>query len=148
MNSFRSRYYPSRKSKWLIFQENVLIHFGRLSMLVMLITLLKVFRHQEILTFAVSGFALALAAANLMAVVTMRRKIAEVFILQDHFALLTVWDVLFSKESKTFPLELANFSREEMQASFHYFDRVVVLKSQDWDTFDLICSHLSYRPQI
>lgn len=148
MNSFKSKHYPNRKSKWLIFQEKAMIHFGRLSMIVMLLTLLRVFRNQEILLFAVIGFSISLALANLMAIVSMRRQVAEIFFLQEHFAMLSVWDVLFTRESKTFPLELTNFSREENQASFHYFDRVVVLKPQDWDAFDLICSYLSHRPQI
>lgn len=148
MNSFRSRYYPGKKKKWLIFQEMAMLHFGRLGMLVMLLTLLRVFRHQDILTFSVSGFALALALSNLLAVVSLRRQVAEVFFLQDHFAVLTAWEVLFSRETRTFPLELANLAREEKQASFHYFDRIIVLKSQDWEAFELICSHLSHRPQI
>jgi hypothetical protein len=148
MNSFKSRFYPGKRKKWLIFQEQAMIQFGRLSMVVMLLTLLRVFKHQDIFLFALVGFALALVAGNLMAVVSMRRQIAEVFFLQEHFAVLSVWEVLFSKETKTFPLELSNFSREENAASFHYFDRIIVLKAGDWEAFDLICSHLSYRPQI
>lgn len=123
-------------------------HYSWLSFVVILFTLIRMVQHKDILVFGIGGMAIALILANLLAVVSLRRQVAEIFFLQEHFALITVWDVLFTQETKTFPLHLANPSREADQVSFHYFDRVVVLKSADWDTFELICSYLSYRPQI
>ena len=97
MDSFRSRYYPLRKKRWRIFQEQAMRHYAILASVVMLITLVRMVQHKEILWFTLIGLAIGLAIANIMAVVSLRKQVAEVFILQEHFAVLSVYDILFEQ---------------------------------------------------
>jgi len=147
MHSFKSKYYPGKKMRWRIFQEQAMRHYAILAFVVMLFTLVRMVQNKEILVFTLVALALALFVANLMAVVSLRRQVAEIFFTQEHFAVLSVYDVLFKHEIKSFPLQYANPVRENNAISFHYFDRVLTLKSNDWDTFDLICTYLYYYPQ-
>lgn len=147
MDSFRSRYYPLRKKRWRIFQEQAMRHYAILASVVMLITLVRMVQHKEILWFTLIGLAIGLAIANIMAVVSLRKQVAEVFILQEHFAVLSVYDILFEQETKSFPLIMASPNREGDRLSFHYFDRIVTLNGGDWENFDLLCTHLIWRSQ-
>lgn len=147
MDSFRSRHYPLKKKRWRIFQEQAMRHYAILASIVMLITLVRMVQHKEILMFTLLGLAIGLGIANLMAVVSLRRQVAEVFILQEHFAVLSVYDILFEQETRSFPLIMASPARENDHLSFHYFDRIITLKAGDWENFDLLSTHLIWRSQ-
>ncbi|MEM6628506.1 MAG: hypothetical protein AAF694_02490 [Bacteroidota bacterium] len=138
MTSFRSINYPQSKNRWLIFQESAMQFYGAGMLLVMLGVMLKVYLGQNVLGFALIGTVLSLLLGNLLAYSQLKRQVAEVFFLDKHFAVLSVYEILFGHENHVFPLHYASPSRDGTTLSIHYLDRIVQLQKKDWEDFELI----------
>lgn len=112
--------------------------YGAGMLLVMLGVMLKVYLGQNVLGFALIGTVLSLLLGNLLAYSQLKRQVAEVFFLDKHFAVLSVYEILFGHENHVFPLHYASPSRDGTTLSIHYLDRIVQLQKKDWEDFELI----------
>lgn len=99
------------------------------------------------------GVGLAEAAAvglgNLLAYGKLQRTIAEIFFVGEQFTIISVYEIIHEKPQQAFPLAYANprISPDRSRVTIHYHDRVMVLRREDWEEFDLICEWLfSRRP--
>jgi len=143
MTSFRSRHYPKNRNKWVIFQEQAIRYYAVMILIVMIGVLLKIYLGESILWFTLGGVALSFILGNLLAYARLKRDIAEVFFLEKHFAVISVYDMLFEQQEHVFPLVYANPQRTSERITLHYKDQVIELKRDDWEDFDLIWNWLS-----
>lgn len=120
-------------------------YYAIFSSLVIAGVMMRMFSGKPILWFAVLGFAVAVGLGNLMAYVGLRKKIAAIFFLNEHFSLISVYEILYKEEEEhhVFPRIYANPRREGDQITVHYHDQIITLKSEDWEDFDLIWNHLT-----
>ena len=79
----------------------------------------------------------------MMAYIKLRKNIAEIFFLQDHFSLISVYEILYGSENKAFPLRYANPQRTADGISLHFDDQIINLKEEDWEDFELIWNCLT-----
>ncbi|RMG27363.1 MAG: hypothetical protein D6730_07350 [Bacteroidetes bacterium] len=122
----------------LILQEQAIYYYAIFSLVVMVGVMLKIYFGHDVLWFGVIGFALAIALGNMMAYIKLHKSIAEVFFVQDHFSLISVYEILFGSQNQAFPLRYANPQRDANGISVHYNDQIIYLKEEDWEDFDLI----------
>ena len=89
----------------------------------------------------------AVGLGNLFAYGKLRRSIAEILFVDDHFSLISVYDLVNEKKPNAFPLIYANPSMlSEDVISIHFNDQVINLKRANWgEEFDLLCDYLYSR---
>ena len=152
MTNFRSSFFPRSSNRLLISQEYAMQYYAGLNMIIMLGILVKVISagmgigSGMILAIVLAELA-AVGIGNLMAYAKMRRNIAEILFINDHFSLISVYEVLDENKPKAFPMIYANASMiSEDTISLHFNDQVVNLKRENWEEFDLLCEYL-FAPQ-
>lgn len=150
MTSFRSRDYPRSRQRFVIQQEYALRYYAMFAIVVMIGVAIRLNAQKEVTLFGIIGAGIAILLGNLMAHVQLKRKIAEIFFVNDTFSVINVHDILHQSEPQSFPLRFANPVREGDRISFHYEDQIMYINREDWgDEFDLIWnwfnqSHLDY----
>ena len=149
MTSFQSKLYPRSRNSLLISQEYAMRYYAGLNIIIMLGVLVKVVSGglgSGLLWGIVIAEAVAIGLGNLMAYAKMHRSYAQIFFVNDHFSLISVYDILFKKENHAFPLRYANPSMsDEDTLTFHFNDQVLSLKRENWEEFDLIRDYLYSR---
>jgi len=118
-------------------------YYAFFMLMVMLGVLMKIYLGQGILWFSIVGTALALGLGNILAYAKLRRDIAEIFFLEKHFSVISVYEILFGRNQQVFPLIYANPVLGNDVISIHYNDQVLQLQRDDWEDFDLIWNWLS-----
>lgn len=150
MTSFQSKHFPRSKNGVLILQEYAMQYYGALNILLMLAIIVKVYSgglEQTVLWLAVIGELIILGLGNLLAYGKLRRTIAEIFFVNDHFSMISVYEILFKGENNAFPLIYANptMTPEQDSITVHFNDQIITLYRRDWDEFDLIRDYLYSR---
>lgn len=102
--------------------------------------------HREVLWFGIGGEIAAILLANGAASVSMNRRIAEIFFLNENFTVLTVGDLLYDKEKKPFPLRFANPVRQGDKIQFHFTDNILQIQKEDWPEFELLWHRFNLDP--
>lgn len=138
MTKFRSIHFPRSSNGMMLLQESAMQYYAYFALVVMIGVMLKVYVGQSILWFGIIGMVVAIVLGNMMAYIKLKKSIAEIFFLQDHFSLISVYEILFGAENKVFPLRYANPQRTEAGISLHFDDQIITLKEEDWEDFDLI----------
>ena len=118
-------------------------YYAGLSLIVMLGVIVKVYAGQPILWFAVIGFAVSLILGNMMAYVQLKRSIAEIFFLNEHFSIISVYEILFQRNNHVFPLIYANPRKHGDHISIHFNDQIINLYEKDWEEYELIWNWLN-----
>ncbi len=137
--SFRSRHYPPKRSAFLVQQDYALRYYAILTFLVMVIVMLRINAGKDPLLIGVIGEAIAILLGNIIANVQLRKKIAEIFFVNDGFSVIPIHSALHQVPAQSFPLRFANPTRTVNTIQFHYEDQIMVLKRDDWgEDFDLI----------
>ena len=95
-----------------------------------------------------SAQAWALILGNIVAYVTLKKQIAEVFFVGDSFSLISTYDILFKEPHRSFPIHLANPTRNADLIQLHYEDQIIMLKREDWDEFELIWNWLTSANRV
>jgi len=128
----------------VVVQEIAMQYYATFMMFIMAGVLVQVYAGKQVLAFAVIGGLGSIALANAIAYVSLRKRYAEIFFMDDHFALISVYEVLFKDEkSLAFPTKYASPSRSEDQIHFHFHDQIIVLYREDWEDFDLIWQYFT-----
>ncbi|WNJ20951.1 hypothetical protein [Pontibacter sp. G13] len=151
MNSFRSQHYPNSRKGLRILQEYAMQYYATFNVVIMLGVLIKVisggFGGGLVIVVVLAELA-AIGLGNLLAYAKLKRNIAEIFFTQEHFSLISVYDIVYNPESKhAFPLAYANptLSADRNQIVVHFNDQVITLHREDWDEFDLIVNWMYAR---
>ncbi len=145
MTSFKSKYYPRSSSKWLVYQEYAMRFYAFFMLVIMLGVLVKIYLGEGILWFSMIGTVVSLGLGNILAYAKLKRDIAEIFFLDKHFAIISVYEILFGRKQQVFPLMYANAVMGQEEIVLHYNDQVLQLHKEDWEDFDLIWNWLSNR---
>lgn len=127
----------------MILQEYAMYYYGIFALVVMVGVMLKIYFGQNPLWFGIIGMVVAVALGNMMAYVRVKKNIAEIFFVQDHFSLISVYEILFGAENNAFPLRYANPQRTADGLSLHFNDQIIHLKAEDWEDFELIWGWLT-----
>ena len=139
MMSFRSRHYPTRKQFFLVQQEYAIRYYAVLTFLVMIVVMLRVNAGKEPIYFGLIGETIAILLGNLIANVSLRKLVAEIFFVNDGFSVISIHAALTQTPTQSFPLRFANPTRTPNSIQFHYEDQIMTLKREDWgEDFDLI----------
>jgi hypothetical protein len=130
-------------------------YYAAFNMILMLIILVQIISGAGGMMLALWGLAgelVAIALGNWLAYGRMRRSYAEIFFVGDHFSLISVYEMLFSRQEQrpAFPLAYANagLSPEGDVLTFHFNDQVISLYRRDWDNFDLMCAEMAGRTGV
>ncbi|MEZ4773058.1 MAG: hypothetical protein R3D00_07740 [Bacteroidia bacterium] len=149
MTSFQSHQYPRSRNGIVILQEYAMQYYGAINAILMLAIMVRVAAGssgQSILWIAIAGEVIALVIGNLLAYGKLRRTIAEIFFVNDHFSMISVYEILFKGENNAFPLVYANPDMlNEDTVSVHFNDQIITLHRKDWEEFDLIRDYLFSR---
>lgn len=143
MTKFRSKHFPGSDKRIVLVQEYAMQYYATFALIVMLGVLVKVYVGQSVLWFGIIGMGLSIVLGNMLAYVRLKKSIAEIFFVQDHFSLISVYEILFGAENTAFPLRYANAQRTAEGISLHFNDQVINLKREDWEDFDLIWDWLT-----
>lgn len=144
MMSFRSSNYPRSSQAFKVTQEYAMRYYAIFLFLVMAMVVLRLERGQETVIFGLLGVGLAILLGNMMARVQLKRKIAEIFFVNDGFSVISIYDIVHQSPKRSFPLKFANPTRDETRIQFHFEDQIMHIKKEDWgDEFDLIWNWLN-----
>lgn len=143
MTSFRSNHYPRTKNGVVILQEYAMRQYAWIAMIVMIGSLVRASQGLPLMGFALGGMLVAMLLGNAIAYVQLRKKYAEIFFVKDHFALISIHEIVFKPENKAFPLLYANPRRNGDTIQLTFNDQIIQLEAGDWDDFDLIWEWLS-----
>ncbi len=148
MTSFKSNHFPTSRNGFVILQEYAMQAYGVLMIFVIMGVMVRVGVGKPVLWLAVIGVILALLLGNLFAYVQLKKTIAEIFFINDHFSIISVYEILFEEEQRTaFPLVYSAAKRYSDRITLHYHDQIFVLKKDDWEDFDLIWNWLNEGQQ-
>lgn len=122
-------------------------YYAAFNLVIMVGAMLKVYAGgpgTSLLWFVLIAEAIALLLGNMIAYGQLRRRYAEIFFVNEHFSLISVYDILYQQEQRAFPLIYANprLSGDKSQITLHFHDRLVTLKRDDWEDFELIWNWL------
>lgn len=119
--------------------------FGAMNLLIMMAVMAKVYTGSQgtgLMIFVIIAELLALGIANIFAYSSMKKSYAQIFFVNNHFSLISVYDISFKEDNQghVFPLVLANprISADQNTLSIHFNDQIITLNREDWDDFDLI----------
>lgn len=138
MNSFKSRHYPASTNKIAVRQSYAMQYYAVFILIVMIGVVALISSGKDILWFAVVGLLVSALLSNVLAGAQLRRNIAEVFFVEGHFSLISVYEILYGRKNHVFPLGYATPHREEDQFTVTYIDQLVTFSTKDWDDFELI----------
>lgn len=145
MVSFRSKHYPKSRNSLLISQEYAMQYYAAFNVILMLGVLVKVIAGgmpTGLIWWVVIGEAAAIGLGNLLAQARLRRSYAEIFFVENHFSLISVYEILHGRQQEAFPMLYANpaLSPDEDTITIHFHDQVINLYRKDWEDedFDLI----------
>ena len=131
-------------------QEYAMQYYGFFMIAVMLGVMVTVANGgggRSMIMWSLVAMGIALLMANAMAYAKLRRTYAQIFFVDDHFSLISVYDILYQKENHAFPLNYANPTHHGNEIQLHYADQIVSLKRADWEEdFDLIWNWLNAKP--
>lgn len=147
MMSFRSSNYPRSSQAFRVTQEYAMRYYAIFFFLVMAVVVIRLeqgHNTQDTVLFGLIGTMVAILLGNLMARVQLKRKIAEIFFVNDGFSVISIYDIVHQTPKRSFPLKFANPTREEDRIQFHFEDQIMHIKKEDWgDEFDLIWNWLN-----
>lgn len=93
------------------------------------------------------GLLASAGLANVLAGVKLRNSYAQIFFLDDHISVLSVYDILYSNQPHAFPLQYTNPQRSGELIQIHYGDQILSLKQEDWgEDFEQIWVRLLSPP--
>ena len=150
MDSFRSRQFPRSRKGLLVVQEYAMQYYGAFNLVLMLVVLVRIVSAgagPSLLWWIIGAELIALGLGNMLAYAKLKRTYAEIFFVNEHFSLISVYEILFQRENNAFPLRYANpsLSGDHSRLVIHFNDQVVTLKREDWEEFDLIRDWLYSR---
>ncbi len=146
MNSFKSKYYPRSGNKVFMFQEYAVRYYGIFFAVYFIYIALLIFQGGEIGIGAIIGLLLCLVFGNFFTYAFLKRKIAEVFFVDETVTVITIYDILFREPGKPFPLRLVNPFRTGNEITFTFQDQILSLEKEDWEGFELLWESLNqYR---
>jgi len=150
MVSFRSKYFPSSRNRLVITQEYAMQYYAAFNMIIMLGVLVKVVSGgwgASLIWPVVIAEAVAIGLGNLLASAKLKRSYAEIFFIEDHFSLISVYEILNKRENEAFPMVYASpsFDPSGDRLTLHFHDQVITLYRKDWEDFDLIYDWLYSR---
>lgn len=95
----------------------------------------------------VIGEAIAIGLGNVLAVAKLKRSYAEIFFVEEHFSLISVYEILHGREHEAFPMTYASpaLDPEGDKLTLHFHDQVLTLYRNDWEEFDLVYDWLYSR---
>ncbi|MEM6261185.1 MAG: hypothetical protein AAGI38_01660 [Bacteroidota bacterium] len=143
MTRFRSVHYPETNNGFMLSQEYAMRYYAIFSLIVMVGVLVLISSGKPVLWFALIGEGIALVIANAAAQVSLRKRYAELFFVNQHISLISVQEILSPGENFAFPLMYTNPTRSENEITIHFNDQIVTLKREDWEDFDLIWDWLT-----
>lgn len=146
MTSFKSRYYPANSQRIVIIQEYALRYYAFFFIVFMLLIMLRILSGKEIIFEAIAGAIGSVVLGNMIAYGAMKRRIAEIFFVNDSFSVVSVHDILYRKPGQSFPLRMANVFRSGDEIQFTYGDQIMRIQKEDWEAFDLIWNWLNTAP--
>lgn len=86
--------------------------------------------------------AAAIGIGNMLAQARLRRSYAEIFFVEEHFSLISVYEILNGRQHEAFPMLYANpvISPDGDTITIHFHDQVINLYRRHWEDedFDLI----------
>ncbi len=150
MTSFHSKHFPNSKNGLLVLQGFAMQYIGGFNVVLMLGILVKVVSQGaglNILWIAVIGEIIAVGLGNLLAYAKLKKTYAQIFFVNEHFSLISVYEILFKRENNAFPLRYANprLDGEQNILTIHFNDQIITLRREDWEEFDLIRDYLFSR---
>ncbi|MFK7926509.1 MAG: hypothetical protein AB8H47_31460 [Bacteroidia bacterium] len=150
MNSFQSKHFPTSKNGILVLQGFAMQYIAGFNVVLMLGILVKVVSQgagMDILWIAVIGELIAVGLGNLLAYAKLKKTYAQIFFVNEHFSLISVYEILFKRENNAFPLRYANprLDGEQNIMTIHFNDQIITLRREDWEEFDLIRDYLFSR---
>ncbi|MEL7532907.1 MAG: hypothetical protein AAFN10_16425 [Bacteroidota bacterium] len=150
MTSFHSKNFPNSKNGLLVLQGFAMQYIAGFNVVLMLGILVKVVSQGaglNILWIAVVGELIAVGLGNLLAYAKLKKTYAQIFFVNEHFSLISVYEILFKRENNAFPLRYANprLDGEQNILTIHFNDQIITLRREDWEEFDLIRDYLFSR---
>jgi hypothetical protein len=142
MTRFTSKHFPRSANPLILVQETAMRYYAGFAMVLMVFLIVRASEQRDILWFGVLGFAGCIALGNIAAIASIRKKMGQIFFVNDSFTILSVYDISFGKNKPSFPIELASVQYHPNSISFHYFDRIIELKRDEWEQIDLIATYL------
>jgi hypothetical protein len=144
MMSFRSVHYPRRTQVFRVTQEYAMRYYAIFLAVVMLMVVVRLERGQETVVLGLIGTMISIFLGNVMARVALKRRIAEIFFVNDGFSVINIHDILHQSPKRSFPLKFANPTRSDDQIQFHFEDQIMQIKQEDWgEDFELIWNWLN-----
>ena len=147
MTNFKSKYYPHTAQKIVVIQEYALRYYATFFTLFMIFILLRIMSGKEIILESLLGAAGSIILGNIFAYGSMKRRIAEIFFVNDSFTVVSVHDILYTKPGQSFPLRMANPFRSGSEIQFTYGDQIMRIQQEDWEGFDVIWQWLNPSPE-
>ncbi len=129
----------------MIFQEYAWRYYMGFFMALMLILLYQLARQGVILGPGIIGVFATIFLANMFAIVSMRKDLAEIGFHEGHFYLRNVYQVIFDQKPEFFPLPYANAQLKGEQLSITYFDSIYFLDAQEWYNWDDLLYYFGFR---
>lgn len=125
-------------------------YYGIFNMIIMLGVIVHIKGNgvgMNLVGWVIAAEAIALILGNMLSYAKMRRSFAQIFFVNEHFSLISVYDILHENTPQAFPLRLASpqFSADQNRLSLHFNDQVLILKREDWEEFDVIRDWLFSR---
>ncbi|MEO1448395.1 MAG: hypothetical protein AAFV07_02645, partial [Bacteroidota bacterium] len=150
LHSFKSTYYPKSRNNLQISQEFAMQYYGAFNIVIMLGVMVHIVGNgvgMKLVGWVIAAEAIALILGNLFAYAQMRKSFAQIFFVNEHFSLISIYDILNDEPHTAFPLRLASpqISADQNRLSLHFNDQVITLKREDWEDFDLIRDWLFSR---
>ncbi|MEM9936251.1 MAG: hypothetical protein AAF824_21685 [Bacteroidota bacterium] len=142
MTRFRSKHFPSHRNKLWMLQEFAIYYYGIFFFVLMLAIIIRVASGQSILWLGLIGALAAMGLGNVFAYAKLKRTYAEIFFLESHFSLISLYEIQYQPHNHVFPLRYANARHEGDRISLTFLDQIITLKREDWEDFDLIWSCL------
>lgn len=128
-----------------VFQEYAWRFYMGFFLALMLILLYQLARRGVILWPGLIGVFATVALSNLMAIVQMRKALAEVGFHEGHFYLRNVYQVISNQNPDFFPLPYANAQLKGDQLAVTYFDSIYYLEKEDWEHWDDLLYYFGFR---
>lgn len=125
-------------------------YYGGFNMIIMLGVMVHIVGNGvgvSLVWWVIAAEIVALLLGNMLAYARMRRSYAQIFFVNEHFSLISVYEIVNQQEHRAFPLRLASpqLSGDQNRLSLHFNDQVINLDRKDWEDFDLIRDWLFSR---
>ena len=136
MASFKSINYPQNKHLFYVVQSYASTMYVRFFSVLMIVLIYALSKKAPLLYLGIFGCAVTLVLSQFAAIVEMKRKIAEIIIVEDQYLLRTVYDVVFNKLTPMIHVSLSNARIDKDIITLTYNQRVITLKKSDWDDWE------------